>query len=202
MLIAGLSALLASRRGGGAGGAATTATTGAPGPAGPGGWPRPSAVVIVLEVPANGTVIWYRESLHYSPSGYSYIRSHWLAYASNLSARLKGVYASRGAEVSGVEVIGLDYNHTVEASFTVTNKVWVSNGEVTADFLWFLDAWGLDFIGSHFRESRSGLSWSGSINGTRVSIVILVPTQPGPYRAWGEPYGHCHGHIWWPAGNG
>jgi hypothetical protein len=95
----------------------------------------------------------------------------------------------------------LAYNeetNEVIISFNVTNKVWISNGKVVADFLWFLNAWHLDFINNRFHETMNGLVWQGILNDVPTTIRITVPRQPGVYEAWGEPYGHCHGHIWWP----
>jgi len=76
--------------------------------------------------------------------------------------------------------------------------MWINDNTVTADFLWFLEAWNLDFINSHFMESSHGLIWRGNLRNIPTIIIVNVPKQPGPYKTWGEPHGHCHGHIRWP----
>ncbi len=68
----------------------------------------------------------------------------------------------------------------------------------TADFLWLLNPLGLDFIDDNFDQSKTGLSWEGSVNDVPMVITVECPPQDSIYEAWGEPYGHCHGHIWWP----
>ena len=73
-----------------------------------------------------------------------------------------------------------------------------SAGRYTADFLRLLRPLGLDFIDDNFEKSRTGLSWEGSVNSVPTSIRVECPPQDSIYEAWGSPYGHCHGHIWWP----
>ncbi len=91
-------------------------------------------------------------------------------------------------------------NGSVLLTFKVYGKIWISGGEKYADFLWFLKPNNLDFIENRFKELKNGLSWSGVLEGVPVEILIRLPSQEYPYRAWGKPVGHCHGHAWWPVG--
>ena len=68
----------------------------------------------------------------------------------------------------------------------------------TADFLWFLNPLGLDFIEDNFEKSNHGLSWEGIVNGEPTIIKIECLPQDSIYEAWQHPVGHCHGHVWWP----
>jgi len=33
-------------------------------------------------------------------------------------------------------------------------------------------------------------------------IRIECPPQDSVYKAWQQPVGHCHKHIWWPTSSG
>ena len=174
-------------------GAPTVASPGASG-----GRLKPSSIEITLRVPGNGSVIEYVELDYYNASMYSRIEEGWNTYSKAVLNRVIAIYERYGARIVNASIERVDENRAVRISFVVTNAVWVSDGETTADFLWFLNAWRLDFIDSHFNEYPNGLAWSGLINGTLTTVRVVVPAQPGPYKAWGSPYGHCHGHIWWP----
>jgi hypothetical protein len=188
----------ASRTGAGAAAAATT--TQSPQSPVPPGALKPLSIRIALRVPRDKLVIEYVEWDHYDPEAYKTLEKMWDSYSRTILNTTMARYERHGASIAGASIERIDHNQTIRVSFTVTNSVWSSGGEVTADFLWFLNAWGLDFIDSHFKEYNDGLAWSGLLNGTRVTIRVIVPSQPGPYKAWGSPYGHCHGHVWWPRG--
>lgn len=85
---------------------------------------------------------------------------------------------------------------------SVPDKISESGNRYTATFLWFLNPQELDFIENDFVETRTDLSWRGKINGTRTIITIDLPPQDSIYNDWGEPVGHCHGHVWWPTYSG
>ncbi len=154
----------------------------------------PEKRVIVLSV--EGSNITYVQTDIFNESAYNYITAHWSPYVKNVEHNLDRMYISRGAEITSLS-IGHTENRTIKIQFVVDNKV-TGNDEITADFLWFLNAWNLDFINNHFNETNHGLTWSGILKKTPTTIIVNVPTQPTPYKAWGSPYGHCHGHIWWP----
>lgn len=65
-------------------------------------------------------------------------------------------------------------------------------------FGWLLEPIGLDFINSNFKESNHGLSWKGITSGISITIEVECPLQDCIYKAWQEPVGHCHQHVWWP----
>jgi hypothetical protein len=157
--------------------------------------PKPTSRLIILRVPRSKYVIIYDEWVSYNSGDYSLIKAYWDKYVSLMRDEILKLY--RNANIVNISITCFDSNHTIKIGFLVTNKVW-SNGEVTADFLWFLNAWSLDFIDNKFSEHNDGLSWSGVLGGVETTIIVKVPPQPGPYKAWSSPYGHCHGHIWWP----
>jgi len=65
-------------------------------------------------------------------------------------------------------------------------------------FGWLLKPLGLDFINDNFQESKTGLSWEGTINSIPINVKVECPPQDCVYEAWQHPVGHCHQHIWWP----
>ena len=54
------------------------------------------------------------------------------------------------------------------------------------DFHWFLKPLGLDFLDDHFERSGSELSWEGSLNGAKMTIVLKFPFE----------ISNCHAHVW------
>ncbi len=154
----------------------------------------PEKRVIVLSV--EGSNITYVQTDTFNKSAYNYILAHWDSYIENVKDDMDKMYASRGAEITSLS-IGHPENRIIKIKFVVDNRV-TGNDEITADFLWFLNAWNLDFINNHFNETNHGLTWSGTLDSVSTTIIVNVPPQPTPYKAWGSPYGHCHGHIWWP----
>ena len=90
-------------------------------------------------------------------------------------------------------------SHSTTTRCYIYGTVTKSQTRYTADLLWLLKPYTLDFINDNFKESKSGLAWEGSTNGSLMSIKVECPPQDCAYEAWGDPVGHCHGHIWWPA---
>jgi hypothetical protein len=159
---------------------------------------KPDKILISMNVIENKLIIEYKEIDKYSEKNYDAIKNHWNDFLKTRTAEIKDVYAHVNTEIENITVTRDDKNNTVLIKFDVGNEIWTSFNRTTADFLWFLRAWNLDFIQDHFTEKNNGLFWNGTINGVEVHISILLPPQPEPYKAWNEPYGHCHGHVWWP----
>ena len=84
----------------------------------------------------------------------------------------------------------------------IYDKIGQDGDDYRADFSWLLAPLELDFLDDNFTESTTGLSWEGYIGNVSTSIVIECPEQNSVYKAWEEPVGHCHAHIWWPASSG
>jgi hypothetical protein len=57
------------------------------------------------------------------------------------------------------------------------------------DFHWFLSPLGLDFINNYFQRLERALSWEGSLEGIKISILLRFPFK----------INNCHAHVW-PAG--
>jgi hypothetical protein len=158
---------------------------------------RPESRMIILTVEGKDIVCTQRET--FNESAYRRISANWVSYSSKLKEKMLKTYGSEGTKIASLNVSLGKERRTVEVDFTVVNKVTV-NSEVTADFLWFLGPWNLDLLDDKFNETEHGLTWEGVLEGVPTSITVNVPPQAGPYKAWGSPYGHCHGHVWWPKG--
>ena len=89
-------------------------------------------------------------------------------------------------------------NRSTVTKCRIYGAITKSTNRYTADLLWLLRPYELDFINDNFKKSTTGLSWQGTINGIGMSIKVKCPPQDCAYEAWQEPVGHCHGHIWWP----
>ncbi|MEB3756932.1 MAG: hypothetical protein GSR79_08790 [Desulfurococcales archaeon] len=160
--------------------------------------PVPSNRIIVLKASEENMSIGYIETLNYDNESFHIITDKWSQYVRNTKEEINNTYASRGAHIVDLTISYDKLNRSVIITFTVTNEMWIHGNNVVADFLWFLEAWNLDFINSHFMESSHGLIWRGDLKNIPTIIIVTLPGQREPYKAWGEPYGHCHGHIWWP----
>jgi hypothetical protein len=90
-------------------------------------------------------------------------------------------------------------SHSTITKCYIYGTITKSRSRYTADLLWLLRPYALDFINDNFKESKTGLCWEGTINGILISIKVECPPQDCVYEAWQDPIGHCHGHIWWPA---
>jgi len=54
------------------------------------------------------------------------------------------------------------------------------------DFHWFLKPLGLDFINDHFERLERELSWVGSLDGVKTTILLKFPFE----------INNCHAHVW------
>ena len=54
------------------------------------------------------------------------------------------------------------------------------------DFHWFLRPLGLDFIDDDFERLERELSWEGSLDGVKTTILLTFPFQ----------INNCHAHVW------
>lgn len=110
-----------------------------------------------------------------------------------------------GLTRSDVAVSASDYSFSFDsATWSIVSRCdihsAISKGDsrYLATFFWLLTPLGLDFINNNFAESKCGLSWEGTIQGIPTTVNVKLPaTDNIVYKAWAEPIGHCHAHIWW-----
>jgi len=114
----------------------------------------------------------------------------------SLEMRFKETYSVDAGEF---EFSSEPARHLTITKCYIHGAITKSGNRNTADLLWLLSPYGLDFINDSFTESKTGLSWQGTANGISMSIKVDCPPQDCAYEAWQYPIGHCRGHIWWPA---
>ena len=148
-----------------------------------------------IEVRVIGTEEHFVEADVLDDKSFNYVIERWSSLKDDLSNRVLKNFVN--VNVKGIRTHYVAENRSVVVEFEVVDRIWVSDGKYTADFLWLLEPLGLDFIGSNFKETCDGLYWSGSIEGIETEVKIELPPQPLPYKAWAQPIGHCHGHVWW-----
>ena len=88
---------------------------------------------------------------------------------SDLRARFRGKYNVDARN------FGFSFDkatHSTIIKCQIYGAISKGHDRYTADFLWFLNPLGLDFIGDNFKESKHGLSWEGSVDGVPTSIKI------------------------------
>ncbi|MEA3344913.1 MAG: hypothetical protein U9Q78_01475 [Chloroflexota bacterium] len=151
--------------------------------------------IISTKVEAGETVVHYRGKTFWDEAQFSWIMEHKADFESKGIEKLKRVTSG---EESGKYAVEFD---EAERSTSLTCEVHgvVSKRDHSfyGRFLWLITPLGLDFIGDHFEETTEGLSWAGTIEGIPTEILCEFPPQEVPYAAWGQPIGHCHGHVWW-----
>lgn len=54
------------------------------------------------------------------------------------------------------------------------------------DFHWFLKPLGLDFLDDHFKRAERELSWEGSLDGVKSTVLLRFPFK----------ISNCHAHVW------
>jgi len=143
----------------------------------------------IIEVEVVDQVVQYQCQCFWSEEKFSQLSEN------DLKARFKGKYSvdARDFEFSFDKT-----NYSTITKCRVCGAISKSRVRYTADFLWLLNPLGLDFIEDHFKESNHGLSWEGKINGVLTTMEVECPPKDSIYKAWQDPVGHCHGHIWWP----
>ena len=157
---------------------------------------KPLERIIVTGI--NGSVIQYREAAVYDEVAFKTIVKGW----DEASDKVVDIVLNRykGTKIVDAKAHYIEGNDTIVVEFRVLGKAWSEDNRGYADFLWLLTPLRLDFIDSHFEETNEGLFWNGILDGVNTSVKVLLPPQSVPYRAWQEPIGHCHGHVWWGRG--
>lgn len=165
----------------------------------PGGLEALSPLRRVLVALVSEQGVWYVEEIVYSEQGFKALTSNW----SSASIKLLGSFMSRilgyGISVKDISIKAIPANNTVVLTCFIRGCVWNTTTGYYADMSWLIRPFGLDFIDSGFTETNHSLEWNGVIDGVETTIIVSLPPQKTPYKAWQHPAGHCHAHVWWPA---
>lgn len=144
----------------------------------------------VIEVEVSDQVLLYQCQSFWSGEKFAEISQD------DLKARFKEKYSVDATEF---EFSFEPADHSTVTKCRIYGAITRSGNRYTADLLWLLRPYRLDFIDDDFKKSKTGFSWQGTINDIPMSINVSCPPQDCIYEAWQHPVGHCHGHIWWPA---
>ena len=119
-------------------------------------------------------------------------------FKSAFSSELESLSRNYKISVDEFEFSFGEETHFTIAQCHIDGAISKSGGNYRGRFGWLLEPVGLDFINDNFEESKAGLSWRGTINSIPTTVEVECPPQDCVYKAWQEPVGHCHQHIWWP----
>ncbi len=150
-----------------------------------------------IEVKVKGTVLCYQENLAWSESKFSEIMENKSEFKSSQESQFNECLLGSANGAKYADNFQFEFD---EAGKTTLMKCDIHGAMISENYLtfkWLLSPLGLDFIDNDFAESKSGLSWEGTIKGALTTIVIKLPLRDTVYGAWHHPNGHCHAHVWW-----
>jgi len=134
---------------------------------------------IVIE--AEGETLHYFEEKKWAKDEFLKLLEEEDKFSSNQIEKFKATY--------GVNAGNFDVETNKKEKSTILKcDVYVKSG-TRYDFHWFLKSVGLDFIDDHFERLERELSWEGSLDGVKTTILLKFPFK----------ISNCHAHVW-PAG--
>jgi hypothetical protein len=158
---------------------------------------KENAVEINIKVEAEGVVLHYQEERFWSDDQFLKILQNKDEFKSNLTEQFNESLSTYGKHMYNVNV---EFNETKKSTILkcdVHDAASKSGKDYYATFEWLLEPLGLDFIDSHFKESKNGLSWEGAVHDIPTTVLAQLPPRDSIYEAWHHPNGHCHAHAWW-----
>jgi len=175
------------------------------------GWKRFLAIILSLLIlfgcappgavptpPSEKAELIYQRQSFWSQEEFSDICAHKAEFKEDFKMELEAVSQKYKVSVGEFELSFDQETHSTIAKCYVDGAISKSGDRYRGRFGWLLEPLGLDFINDNFEESKTGLSWEGTINGIPISVKVECPPQDCIYKAWQDPVGHCHQHIWWP----
>lgn len=131
---------------------------------------------IVIE--AEGGTLRYFEEKKWAEDEFSRLIQEEDKFSSNQIEEFNATYRANAGNF-GVEI------DKKEKSTILKCEVY-TKPDTYYDFHWFLKPLGLDFIDDHFERSGRELSWKGSLDGVKTSILLKFPFK----------ISNCHAHVW------
>jgi hypothetical protein len=166
----------------------------------PGVVPETGLLENYITVEVEGTVIHYQKQSFWNESEFSAILENKEEFKNavikDFTEKLLG-YGEGGESAVGTDVEFDETKRVTVLKCDIHGAITKSDDSYRATFLWLLRPLGLSFINNNFEESKGGLSWDGKVDGVPTSIIVKLPPQELVYKAWEQPVGHCHGHVWW-----
>ncbi len=143
------------------------------------------------------TTILYSEEITWNKERFQSILQDKDDFMKVMMSTFTNEVANWNLKVAGVKIDFNEGKRSTTLNCEIQGCISKNGNKYTADFFWLLKPSQLDFIEDNFKEARNSLSWKGTINNVSTTITILLPLKEKPYKAWQEPNGHCHAHVWW-----
>lgn len=148
-----------------------------------------------FRISVRGEVIHYNETYTWSENNYQTIIDNEGGFRSIQVQHFEETY---GMEPKFYETRFIDTDMTTLFECEIREKVTENENRYTAEFDWFLNPRGLNFVENDFEGTKTELTWHGEFNGISTGIVIDLPQQEIEYSEGGELVGYNHSTIWWP----
>ena len=131
---------------------------------------------IVIE--AEGETLHYLEEKKWAEDEFSRVIQDKDQFGSDQIQKFKGTYDVNAGDFD-VEIDKKEKSTILKCDVYVKLDGWY-------DFHWFLKPLSLDFINDHFGRLERELSWAGSLNGVKTTILLKFPFK----------INNCHAHVW------
>jgi hypothetical protein len=131
---------------------------------------------IVIE--AEGETLHYLEERKWAENEFSSLREEKDRFSSSQIEEFRATYQ--------VDAAYFSVKTNEEAKSTIFKCDIYVELDTWYDFHWFLRPLGLDFIDNHFERLERELSWEGSLNEVKTTILLKFPFK----------IDNCHAHVW------
>lgn len=129
-------------------------------------------------IKAEGETLHYLEEKKWAEDKFTRLIEEEEEFSSNQIEKFKTTY--------GVDAGNFDLEvYKKEASTMLKCDIYVEL-DTWYDFHWFLKPLGLDFIDDHFERLERELSWEGSLNEVKTTILLKFAFE----------IDNCHAHVW------
>jgi hypothetical protein len=130
-------------------------------------------------IEAEGEILRYFEEKRWAEGEFSILVEDEDSFSSNQIEEFKATYQ--------VNVGNFDVKTDKKEKSTILKcDVYIELRTSYYDFHWFLRPLGLDFLDDHFARSERDLSWEGSLDTVRTTILLKFPFK----------ISNCHAHVW------
>ncbi len=131
---------------------------------------------IVIEV--EGETLHYLEEKKWAEDECSRLIEEQAQFRSDQIQKFKGTYDINAGDFD-VEIDKKEKSTILKCDVYIKLDGWY-------DFHWFLKPLGLDFLDDHFERLERELSWVGSLDGVKTTILLKFPFT----------INNCHAHVW------
>lgn len=150
-----------------------------------------------IKTSVENKTVTYRKESFYSNQDFTIILKNKDKFSSQLVENLKNRISAHRGKVDNCKVKFNSKRTSTILTCNVLGVISKTGNKYYARFGWLIRPLGLDFIDNDFKETLTGLSWEGRIDGVPTIIKAKFPRTGELYKAWAHPTGHCHAHVWW-----